>query len=249
MAVPLIIAHRGNSAVRPENTLLAFREALTVGADLVEMDVQLTKDGQVVVLHDVTVNRTTDGEGSVRDMTLAEVKKLDASFPAKFDTQFKGERIPTLREALEMLRGKKKVLVEIKRESVAAEEDEGVEAKVVAEIQRLRMDKEVALISFERRALLRCRKLAPEIRRGAVFYREEIPHMLAAIKEVDSDLLLPEKGSLTPALFEQASEAGVKVATWVVDDAAELRALAHFDLYAVGSNRPGALLDALWSAE
>src|SRR5215212_1353200 len=108
MAVPLIIAHRGNSAMRPENTLLAFREALTVGADLVEMDVQLTKDGQVVVLHDVTVNRTTDGEGSVRDMTLAEVKKLEASFPAKFDSQYKGERIPTLRESLSCSAGKRR---------------------------------------------------------------------------------------------------------------------------------------------
>jgi glycerophosphoryl diester phosphodiesterase len=249
MAVPLIIAHRGDSAMRPENTLVAFREALSVGADLVEMDVQLTKDGQVVVLHDVTVNRTTDGNGSVRDMTLAEVKKLDAGFAAKFDGQFRGERIPTLREALELLRGKKKVLVEIKRESVTADEDDGVEAKVVAEIQRLRMDKEVALISFERRSLLRCRKLAPEIRRGAIFYREEIPHMMAAAKEVESELLLPEKGTLTPALFEEAEHAGIKVATWVVDDAVELRALAHFDLYAVGSNRPGALLDALWSGE
>jgi glycerophosphoryl diester phosphodiesterase len=249
MAVPLIIAHRGDSAMRPENTLAAFREALSVGADLVEMDVQLTKDGHVVVLHDVTVNRTTDGNGSVRDMTLAEVKKLDASFPSKFDSQFKGERIPTLREALELLRGKKKVLVEIKRESVTTEEDDGVEAKVVAEIQRLRMDKEVALISFERRSLLRCRKLAPDIKRGAIFYREEIPQMIAAAKEVDSELLLPEKGSLTADLFGHAEMVGVKVATWVVDEAAELRSLAHFDLYAVGSNRPGALIDALWSGE
>jgi glycerophosphoryl diester phosphodiesterase len=194
-------------------------------------------------------NRTTDGNGSVRDMTLAEVKKLDASFPSKFDSQFKGERIPTLREALELLRGKKKVLVEIKRESVTTDEDDGVEAKVVAEIQRLRMEEEVAIISFERRDLLRCKKLAPAVRRGSIFYREEIPLMLAATQEVESELLLPEKGTLTPALFEQAEQAGVKVATWVVDEASELRALAHFDLYAVGSNRPGALLDALWSGE
>src|SRR5690349_20515331 len=112
MAVPLIIAHRGDSAARPENTLSAFKQGLSVGADLIEMDVQLTKDGQVVVLHDVTVNRTTDGSGSVREMTLAEVKKLDAGFPTKFGAQYKGERVPTLGEALEVLRGKKKALVE-----------------------------------------------------------------------------------------------------------------------------------------
>jgi glycerophosphoryl diester phosphodiesterase len=249
MAVPLIIAHRGDSAARPENTLAAFRQALAVGADLVEMDVQLTKDGQVVVLHDVTVNRTTDGNGSVREMTLAEVKKLEAGYPSRFGPQYKGERIPTLGEALEALRGKKKVLVEIKRESVAADEGEGVEAKVVKEVERLRMQKEVAVISFERKALARCQKLAPDVRRGLIFHREEVPAALAAVKELGSDLLLPEKGMLSDALCEQAEAAGVRLATWVVDEAAELRALSHFNLYAVGSNKPGDLLDALWSGE
>jgi glycerophosphoryl diester phosphodiesterase len=249
MAVPLIIAHRGDSAARPENTLSAFKQALSVGADLVEMDVQLTKDGQVVVLHDVTVNRTTDGTGSVREMTLAEVKKLDAAYPAKFGPAFKGERVPTLGEALEVLRGKKKALIEIKRESVTADEDKGIEAKVVAEVERLRMAKEVAIISFERKALLRFQKLAPDLRRGLIYHREEIPAALAAVKEVGSDLLLPEKGMLSDALCEQADAAGVKLATWVVDEPAELRALSHFGLYAVGSNSPGALLDALWSGD
>ena len=249
MAVPLIIAHRGDSATRPENTLNAFRQALSVGADLVELDVQLTKDGQVVVLHDVTVNRTTDGNGSVREMTLAEVKKLEAGYPSRFGAQYKGERVPTLAEALEALRGKKKVLVEIKRESVSADDENGIEAKVVKEIDRLRMHKEVAVISFERKSLARCQKLSPDIRRGLIFHREEIPAALAAVKEVGSDLLLPEKGMLSDALCEQADGAGVKIATWVVDDAAELRALSHFGLYAVGSNKPGELLDALWSGE
>jgi glycerophosphoryl diester phosphodiesterase len=249
MAVPLIIAHRGDSAARPENTLSAFKQALSVGADLVEMDVQLTKDGQVVVLHDVTVNRTTDGTGSVREMTLAEVKKLDAGYPAKFGPAWKGERVPTLGEALEVLRGKKKALIEIKRESVTADEDKGIEAKVVAEVERLRMAKEVAIISFERKALLRFQKLGPDLRRGLIYHREEIPAALAAVKEVGSDLLLPEKGMLSDALCEQADAAGVKLATWVVDEPAELRALSHFGLYAVGSNSPGALLDALWSGD
>ena len=249
MAVPLIIAHRGDSASRPENTLGAFRQALSVGADLVEMDVQLTRDGHVVVLHDVTVNRTTDGTGSVREMALADVKKLDAGYPAKFQGVFKGERVPTLTEALEALRGKKKVLVEIKRESVTADEDNGIEAKVLAEIERLRMTKEVAVISFERRSLLRCQKIAPDVRRGLIFHREEIPAALAAVQEIGSDLLLPEKGMLSDALCEQAEAADVKLATWVVDDPAELRALSHFGLYAVGSNKPGELLDALWSGD
>jgi glycerophosphoryl diester phosphodiesterase len=250
MAVPLIIAHRGDSAARPENTLSAFRQALAVSADMIELDVQLTRDGHVVVLHDATVNRTTDGTGNVREMTLADIKKLDASFPTKFGTQFKGERVPTLAEALEVVRGKAKgVLVEIKRESVTNDEKDGIEARTIAEIARLRVEKEVALISFERRALARCRTLAPEIRRGHIFYREELPAVVTALQEIESDIIMPEKGMLSDDLRDLARDADVKIATWVVDEPAELRALAHFDLFAVGSNRPGVLLDALWSGD
>jgi glycerophosphoryl diester phosphodiesterase len=249
MAVPLIIAHRGDSGARPENTLSAFKQAISVGADLVEMDVQLTKDGHVVVLHDVTVNRTTDGTGSVRELTLAELKKLDAGYPSRFQGAFKGERIPTLGEALEVLRGKKKALIEIKRESVTADEDNGIEAKVMAEIDRLRMAKEVVVISFERKSLVRCQKLNADVRRGLIYHQAEIPAALAAVKEIGSDLLLPEKGMLSEALCEQAEAADVKLATWVVDEPAELRALSHYGLYAVGSNKPGDLLDALWSGD
>jgi glycerophosphoryl diester phosphodiesterase len=249
MSVPLIIAHRGDSAARPENTLASCKQALSVGADVVEVDVQLTADGHVVVLHDVTVNRTTDGTGSVREMTLANVKKLTAGFPAKFDSVYKDEKVPTLGEVLDAIRGRAKLMIEIKRESVLAQEEDGIEARTVAEVQKRRMDKDVMIISFERRALARCQKAAPDIRRGHIFYREEIPAMLAAVKEVGGDIVMPEKGGLSEPLRDAARDAGIKVATWVVDDPTELRALSHFDLYGVGSNCPGVLLDALWSGE
>ncbi len=248
MAVPLIIAHRGDSAHRPENTLVAFKRALEVGADIVEFDVQLTKDGEVVVLHDVTVNRTTSGTGSVRDLTLAELKKLDAGFPQKFGSSHAGERIPTLEEALRLLRGRAKVMVEIKRESVTADDD-GIEARVIAAVRKTKVESEVALISFERRSLLRCKTQAPEIRRGHIFYREEVDTVLAAAKEVETDLVMPEKGMLSFDLRDRMHDAGIKIATWVVDEPDELRALSHYDLYGVGSNRPGVLLDALWAAD
>lgn len=249
MAVPLIIAHRGDSTHRPENTLTSFKGALDVGADIVEFDVQLTKDGHVVVLHDVTVNRTTNGQGSVREMTLAEIKKLDASYTQKFGPAFSGEKVPTLTEALTLLRGRAKVMIEIKRESVSADGDDGIEVRVVRDVEEARMSKDVALISFERKALLRCKAAAPEVRRGPIFYREELPNVLETAHEIDSDLVMPEKGMLSPELCEAAGAAGLKVATWVVDDPAELKSLAHLDLYGVGSNSPGVLLDALWSGE
>src|SRR2546427_726744 len=166
---PLIIAHRGDSAHVPENTLAAFAAALEEGADLVEFDVQLTKDGQVVVIHDATVDRTTTGRGRVRDLTLAEIRVLSAGYPSRFADTHRGERVPSLGEALAMLKDRARVMVE--------------------------------------------------------------KHMLWA------------------ELRGRAREAGLKLATWVVDDPEELRRLARFDLYGVASNRPGVMLDAIREEE
>ena len=99
-APPLVIAHRGDSAHRPENTLASFAGALEVGAELVELDVQLTADGHVIVLHDPTLDRTTTGRGDVRRMTLAEVRAVSAGYPDRFGSAYAGERVPTLGEAL-----------------------------------------------------------------------------------------------------------------------------------------------------
>jgi glycerophosphoryl diester phosphodiesterase len=248
--VPLVIAHRGDSAHRPENTLASFESALSLGADLIELDVQRTRDGRVVVLHDGTLERTTDGRGKVFEKTLAEVKAVSAGYPDRFESRHASERVPTLPEALDLLKGRTRVMIEIKKESVTAEDaDDGIEALVVADVRRAGIAKDVVLISFERRALLRCRARAPEIRRGHLFYRAEPDDVVAGAREIESDLVMPEKGMLSEPLRDRAREAGLKIATWVVDDPAELRDLARFDLYGVGSNCPGLLLDALWGRE
>src|SRR5512136_697214 len=106
----LNIAHRGASAAAPQNTLAAFRKAVELGADGVELDVQLSADGAVVVIHDFTVDKTTDGTGRVAAKTLAELKALDAG--SRFSPQFAGERIPTLAEVFEAIDGKLLVNVE-----------------------------------------------------------------------------------------------------------------------------------------
>ena len=243
--VPLVIAHRGDSAHRPENTLAAFAGALEAGAALVEFDVHLTRDGEVVVIHDDTVDRTTDGRGAVRDMTLGELRRLSAGYPARFGTAFAGERVPTLAETLGLLRDRAQAMIEIKPEAVTADAEGGIEAHVVEEVRRAGMEKDVALISFDRRALLRCRTLAPEVLRGHLFGRGEAGEMLAGAREVGSELIMPEKRLLSDELRERAREAGVKVATWVVDDVEELQRLMRYELYGVGSNRPGEILEAL----
>jgi glycerophosphoryl diester phosphodiesterase len=106
-----IVAHRGSSQDRPENTLASYRRAIEAGATLTEADIRTTKDGVLVSMHDADVKRTTDGKGLVKDMTLAEIRKLDAG--RKFDTRYAGERVPTLREILELCRGKIDVLLDL----------------------------------------------------------------------------------------------------------------------------------------
>jgi glycerophosphoryl diester phosphodiesterase len=242
---PLIIAHRGDSAHYPENTLAAFAAALETGAAIVEFDVHLTRDGEVVVIHDPTADRTTNGHGAVKQMTLAELRRLSAGYPARFGSAYAGERVPTLAEALGLLRERAQAMVEIKPEAVTDEADGGIEAHVVEQVRRAGMEKDVALISFERRALLRCRTMAPEILRGHLFQRGKVGEMLAGAREVASELIMPEKRLLSDELRDRAREAGIKVATWVVDEVEELRRLKRFELYGVGSNRPAEMLEAL----
>jgi glycerophosphoryl diester phosphodiesterase len=242
---PLVIAHRGDSARRPENTLASFASALEVGAEIVEFDVQLTRDGHVVVIHDPTVDRTTDGVGRIQDLTLAELRRFSAGYPARFGDEYRGERIPTLGEVLGLLRDRAIGMIEIKHDAVTADAEGGIEAHTVAEVRKAGMEKQVALISFSRIALVRCRDLAPAILRGHLFLRAEVGDVLAGAREVASSLVLPEKGMLSAELRDRAREAGIKVATWVIDEPTELAALGHFDLYGIGSNRPAEMMEAL----
>jgi len=136
-------------------------------------------------------------------------------------------------------------MVEIKPDSVTDDAEAGIEARTLAAVRKARMEKDVAFISFDRRALARCRTQGPEVARGHLFYRAETGDVLLGAREVAGDFVMPEKGMLSEELRDRAREAGLKVATWVVDDPDELKVLARFDLYGIGSNRPGPLLDAI----
>jgi glycerophosphoryl diester phosphodiesterase len=242
---PLIIAHRGDSAHRPENTLASFASALEAGARLIELDVQLTRDRIPVVLHDPTLDRTTTGQGPVGERTLAEVRALSAGYRQRFGDAYTGERVPTLAEALGFLRGRAKVMIEIKTESVTDDPGVSVEAGTVAEVRKAGMVGEVAFLSFDRRALLRCREAAPEIPRGHLFSKATPEEVVFGARQVACDIVMPEKHLLTEALRMHVAAAGLKLATWVVDDPEELPALARFDLYGLATNRPGVMIEAL----
>jgi glycerophosphoryl diester phosphodiesterase len=241
----LVIAHRGESADRPENTLAAFERALEVGLDIIELDVQLSADGHAVVIHDPTVDRTTNGSGRVGEMDLASIRSLSAGYPAHFGLEYASERVLTLREALECLKGRARVMIEIKPDSVRDGGEDGIEAVTVSEVRRLKMEDEVAIISFDRRALARCRALAPAIRRGQLFIKGTPAEVVESALQLGVEFVLPQKAMLSDELCRLAEAAGIKVGTWVVDDANELPALSRFGLFGVASNRPTSLQEAV----
>ena len=242
---PLVIAHRGDSAHRPENTLVSFAGALEVGAETVEMDVQLTADGHVVVIHDPTLDRTTTGRGDVRRMTLAEIRAVSAGYPERFGTAYAGERVPTFAEVLGLIRERARALVEIKTESVTDDAAGGIEARVADEVRRAGMADQVALISFDQRAVMRLRSIAPTIARGRLFGRTTGDEAVGHAREAGCEIVMPHKSQIDAALADRVRGAGLKLATWVVDDPQEVKALARFGLYGVGSNVPGVLIDAI----
>jgi glycerophosphoryl diester phosphodiesterase len=144
----VVIAHRGANRVAPENTLAAYRAAIDLGVDFIEIDVQTTADGQLVLMHDSTVDRTTNGSGAVRSLTLSQIKELDAG--SWFSAKFAGEKAPTLEEAAALCRGKVGLYIDLKDASVpaliSALERYGIASRVVIyggvrqlqEIKRLR---------------------------------------------------------------------------------------------------------------
>lgn len=160
-----IFAHRGASATHPENTMEAFREAQRVGADGIELDVQLSKDGVVVVIHDETVKRTTNGKGWVKDYTYKQLQKFDASY--KFSKKLGVCRIPSLEEVFKWATSNKLLLnIELKNGLV---EYEGLEEKILELILKYDLSSRVILSSFNHYSMVKVHQLAPEIETALIF--------------------------------------------------------------------------------
>jgi glycerophosphoryl diester phosphodiesterase len=218
-----IIAHRGYSARAPENTLASMDRAIAAGADAVEWDVHLTADGTPVVIHDDTLQRTSDGRGRVRDHTLEQLRALD--FGGWFGREFAGERIPTLAEALERTRGRVRVYCEIKQGADTDEVDRIFD--LVRDADRVG---DVVFISFDWQTLARIHARDAEASTGFILddrrlFDDALERAAAdprALLDLDAGLVLRE-----PALGRRALERGVPLAVWTVnraDQATRLRA-------------------------
>jgi len=243
----LVIAHRGNSSAAPENTFASFESAIQAGATLVECDVQMTADGRIVVIHDPTLERTADAPGDVRQLSLQEVQAADVSYPKVFGKAFAPQRVPTLVELLEFLKGRARLMLEVKKESSRPDDDE-FERRIAADIRAsgLRvsrdMETDVAILSFATLALDRMKTLLPEAPRGHLFYRDPEEAIFAAAERVEATFVMPEKGHLSPGLLKGARERNLGIATWVCDDPAEFQTLSTLGLLGIGTNRPAAMI-------
>ncbi|MBO0587944.1 glycerophosphodiester phosphodiesterase family protein [Sporosarcina sp. E16_8] len=151
------VAHRGASNFAPENTQSAFRKALELGADFLECDVHLSKDGELIIMHDDKVDRTTNGSGYVKNFTLAELKELDAG--VKFHSSFTGEKIITLKELLDEFYGKAGLLIEIKKPSMYP----GIEEQVVALLSEYKDLNSIIVQSFDIESMRKMNTLLPEL--------------------------------------------------------------------------------------
>ncbi len=223
----LNIAHRGASGRFPENTLRAFAAAIEAGAQMCELDVQLTLDGGVVVIHDETVERTTDGRGTVRSMTLAELKCLDAG--VRFGREFAGERIPTLQEVMTLAEGRCGLNIEIK--SV------GVERKVCELIVERRTLATAMISSFDWDALAVVRHFEPRVRVG-LLASQWPARLVGAAFELRAESINPRSDILTEDLCIAAHERSLSVYTWTVDEPDEMRRLIAFGVDGIMTNYP-----------
>lgn len=236
-ARPHIIAHRGASAAAPENTLAAFRRALAISVDAVELDVHLSSDGEPVVIHDPSLGRTTEGSGLVKDLTVAALRRLDAG--RWFGEQFAGERIPTLAEALEILRTMR-VIIEIKNGPIYYPHIAGCVATVI----RAAGHRSITVSSFDHHALLQIRAASPEIETAALFSARPVDAVRLA-RDAQAQCLHPHWAFATPDLIDAAHAAGLRVEVWTVDDPADMAEMARRKVDGIMTNAPDRLREVL----
>jgi glycerophosphoryl diester phosphodiesterase len=231
----LAVAHRGASAYEPENTLRSFRRAMELGADMSELDVHLSRDGELVVMHNATVDQTTNGHGAIREMSLEEIRGLDAG---------RGEQVPTLKQVIDLVRGQNGLYVELKAEGTPR-----------ATVNLLRgsgftAQDQVIVGSFQPALVGETKALAPELSVsllvGPVYPAQELIGMARAAG-ADYVHLCWEDGApephrlLSSGLLESLREAGLGIVLWHEEREEELRVLRSLDVDAICSNTPDKL--------
>lgn len=236
----LVFGHRGACGHAPMNTLPSFQKVVELGADGTEFDVRLTRDGHMVILHDPTVDDTTDGSGAVSQMTLAEIRELDAG--AWFDGEFRGTRIPTLDEVLETLG--KSILINIEIKSEVYHPD-GVEAKVADAIHRHKIDDLTIVSSFNPLVLRRFHQAAPHIPIGFLHHPAEPFFLADFMRGLPHAARNPHFSEVNPVYMRWAKAHGYHVNTYTVNNPELGLRLRDLGVSSIISDVPDVILSAL----
>lgn len=232
----LAIAHRGASGYAPENTFAAFRRAIALGAGFIETDLQLSRDARLVAIHDATVNRTTNGQGAVHDMTLAELRRLDAG--SWFGSEFAGERIPTIEEILEFA-NKHDVVFYLEMKPSGSW---GGEHALISALRESREIARTVVISFDAAILAAVRKIEPTLMTGLLF-EGHIPNPLDKAIEIGARQLAVRGDLVTPRLLKEARGHDLQVVCWTVNHPGHMRLLVQAGVDGIISDYPDRLLE------
>jgi glycerophosphoryl diester phosphodiesterase len=219
------IGHRGAAGLEPENTLRSFRRAAAEGADAVELDLRLTRDGRLVVMHDATVDRTMGGTGEVARMALEELREADAGL---------GERIPTFEEVVEAVG--LPIYAEIKAVEVAR--------PLAALVERLSLEGRIVPISFLPEALSEVRRALPGLPLGLILPGAP-PDAAELARALDAQLVSAEAGSLRVETVEGYRRADLRITAWTVNEPEEMERLLKLGLDGIVTDRPDLLAGAI----
>ncbi|WP_338083493.1 glycerophosphodiester phosphodiesterase [Fictibacillus nanhaiensis] len=231
------VAHRGASGYAPENTMAAFQKGVDMKADYIEIDVQQTKDGELVVIHDVTLDRTTNGTGYVKNHTLEEIRQLDAG--SYFSPEFAGEKVPTLEEVLDEFRGKTGILIELK----ATYHYPGIEEKVAEALKERNMHKpnndKIIVQSFQFESMKKMDKLLPNVPVGLLVYlATDLTEAKLEEFSAYAEYINPSKSLVTSSVVEKVHEQDMGIMAWTVRKPEEVQPLLDAEVDAIITDYP-----------
>lgn len=240
---PLIIAHRGAKGEAPENTLAAFRLGIEQGCDAIELDVHLSKDGEIIVCHDPTLDRTTDMQGTIREMTVRELKQADAG--SWFHPSFKGERIPLLEEVLDLVPAGMMINIEIKESY-----DREMEPALLKLIERKGRLQDVIISSFYHKSLHYLKQLEPEIKIGLLYDVDVMRHpSLAESFGAPVYSLHPNAKRLGIEDVREAVECGLNVYPYTINTIEQMKEAIRAGVSGIITDYPGRLKQLLEEAQ
>ncbi|SFD80195.1 glycerophosphoryl diester phosphodiesterase [Paenibacillus catalpae] len=231
-------AHRGASAYAPENTMAAFERGLACGADLIELDVQLTKDGEVVVFHDLTVDKTTNGHGPLHDYTLAELRALDAG--SWFSKDFTGELVPTLEEVLAWARDRIRLSIELKQP--ADREDPALAHRTARLVAEHGMNGQAQIMSFRHDLVKAVRDMNADVLTAAICARE-VDKPIELLEELGAQILNTPLQFLSKDRVSQLHDRGFYVYGSMSDDPAVFVQLMAMGVDAMDTNVPDVMVE------